>query len=133
MRGLPAHLFAPSPTVLQVEDPLAGAQPRLEFLRMERLAVVSARLQPGNDVLFLLFGCEQHQVNVGLLLFFLKLPHFPANTRSVEFRHHPIEIYLDRVTGGWFRESGLYTFLVFQVHGPLYCSSQRLDLYLESF
>ena len=25
-----------------------------------------------------------------------------------------------------------YTFLAFQLHGPLYCSIQTLDLYLES-
>ena len=91
VRGFKAHHFARfDEATFEMEDALAGAQARFQFIHVERLGevVVGAGLEARDDVFLRLFRSEQHHVDVRLILL---AAHFAADAGTVEFWHDPIE------------------------------------------
>src|SRR6267142_2829311 len=91
MSGLESHLLARlDQTVFEIENAQPGTQARFQLFGVKRLGqvIIGPGFESRDDVLFRLFGCEQHHVDIRLLYPF---PDFAANARSIQLGHHPVQ------------------------------------------
>src|SRR6267143_1035073 len=91
MSGLESHLLARlDQTVFEIENAQPGAQARFQLFGVKGFSqvIIGPGFESCDDVLFRLFGCEQHHVDIRLLCPF---PDFAANARSIQLGHHPVQ------------------------------------------